>query len=202
MYFAKAPLLLKLLYPKSIWNLSRAEKTVYLTFDDGPIPELTPYVLDILDSFQVKATFFCVGENIKKNPHLLELILNRGHRVGNHTYNHLNGRKTDTKTYLENVEACQELTQSDLFRPPYGMVRRKQLKSLYKTYRVIMWDILSGDYRLDLSPEDCLSNVLNNVRNGSIIIFHENIKASPRLEYALPRAIESLLAAGYTFKLL
>jgi peptidoglycan/xylan/chitin deacetylase (PgdA/CDA1 family) len=197
MYFVKSPFFLRWLYPKSIWHMPRTEKKVYLTFDDGPIPEITPFILDILKKYQIKATFFCVGENIKKNPHLFQRILQEGHQVGNHTYNHLKGWETSDETYIDNIRLCQELTQTDLFRPPYAKATKSQLKKLYKNYRVVMWDIMSGDFDQNLSPEKCLENVLPNIQNGSIIIFHDNIKAIPRVEYALPKTIEFLLANQY-----
>lgn len=201
MYLAKAPFFLKWIYPKCIWNMDRSEKSVYLTFDDGPIPEITPFVLELLATYQIKATFFCVGENIKKNPHLFKQIVNAGHRIGNHTFNHLKGWKTRDESYLENVAACQELTQTNLFRPPYGRATHSQLKALYPDFKIIMWDVLSGDFDLNLSPEKCLQNVIQHTENGSIIVFHENIKSIPRVTYALPKAIESLLAQGYKFKI-
>ncbi|MBP3942891.1 polysaccharide deacetylase family protein [Sphingobacteriaceae bacterium WQ 2009] len=201
MYLAKAPFFLKWIYPKCIWNMDRSEKSVYLTFDDGPIPEITPFVLELLATYQIKATFFCVGENIKKNPHLFKQIVNAGHRIGNHTFNHLKGWKTKDESYLENVAACQELTQTNLFRPPYGRATHSQIKALYPDFKIIMWDVLSGDFDLNLSPEKCLQNVIQHTENGSIIVFHENIKSIPRVTYALPKAIESLLAQGYKFKI-
>lgn len=177
--------------------MPRHEKKVYLTFDDGPIPEITPFILDILKKYQAKATFFCVGENIKKNPHLFQRILDEGHQVGNHTHNHLKGWETNDEQYLANVAKCQELTQTDLFRPPYARATKSQLRQLYKEYRVIMWDIMSGDFDPNLSPQKCLENVLPNIKNGSVIIFHDNIKAIPRVEYVLPKTIEFLLKNHY-----
>lgn len=197
MYFVKSPFFLRWLYPKSIWHLPREKKKVYLTFDDGPIPEITPFILDILKKYQVKATFFCVGENIKKNPELFQRILLEGHQVGNHTYNHLKGWDTSDSVYLDNVAQCQLYTQTDLFRPPYAKAKKSQLKTLYKDYRVIMWDIMSGDFDQKLSPHQCLQNILPHIKNGSVIIFHDNIKSIPRVKYALPKTIEFLLAHHY-----
>ncbi|MEJ5092243.1 polysaccharide deacetylase family protein [Sphingobacterium faecium] len=202
MYLVKAPFFLKLFYPKSIWNKSRKENKIYLTFDDGPIPELTPFVLDTLKQYNIKATFFCVGENIKKNPHLFERILLEGHQVGNHTYNHLKGWQTTDAHYLENIEKCQELTKSNLFRPPYGRAKKSQLAKLYPDYQIIMWDVLTGDFDLSLSPEKCYKNAIKHTENGSIIVFHDNIKAIPRVEYALPKTIAYLLSKNYHFELL
>lgn len=202
MYLVKAPFFLKLFYSKSIWNKSRKENKIYLTFDDGPTPELTPFVLDTLKQYNIKATFFCVGENIKKNPHLFERILIEGHQVGNHTYNHLKGWQTTDDHYLENVQKCQELTQSNLFRPPYGRATKSQLAKLYPDYQIIMWDVLTGDFDLSLSPEKCYKNAIKHTENGSIIVFHDNIKAIPRVEYALPKTIAYLLSKNYHFELL
>lgn len=202
MYLVKSPIALRLYYHGLTWNKSRKEKKVYLTFDDGPIPELTPYVLEVLRKYNIKATFFCVGENIAKHPKLFEQVKNEGHRIGNHTYNHLKGWGEENGNYLENVEQCQQLTETNLFRPPYGRAKKSQLKELRKDYEIIMWDVLSGDFDLSLSPEKCLKNVLDNTKNGSIIVFHDNIKAIPRVEYALPKAIETLLSRGYVFETL
>ncbi|UIR57144.1 polysaccharide deacetylase family protein [Sphingobacterium sp. SRCM116780] len=202
MYFVKAPFFLKMFYSKSIWNKTRKENKIYLTFDDGPIPELTSFILDTLQHFNIKATFFCVGENIKKNPHLFERILLEGHQVGNHTYSHLKGWETNDDVYLENVQRCQELTKSNLFRPPYGRAKKSQLKKLYSRYQIIMWDVLTGDFDLQLTPEKCLENAIKNTENGSIIVFHDNIKAVPRVQYALPKTIQYLLDKNYRFEVL
>ncbi|EFK56299.1 polysaccharide deacetylase family protein [Sphingobacterium spiritivorum] len=199
MYLVKAPFFLKWYYPDNIlWNKSRDEKKLYLTFDDGPIPEITPFILDTLKAFDVRGTFFCVGENIVKNPEIYARILAEGHRVGNHTYNHLKGWDTPDQEYLENISKCQQLTGTDLFRPPYGRPKRSQLKHL-KHFQVVMWDILSGDFDLRLTPENCFKNVLKYTKNGSIIVFHDNIKAIPRVTYALPKTLEHFTASGYTF---
>lgn len=202
MYLAKAPILLQWLYPTLTWHRSRSEKCLYLTFDDGPIPDVTPNIIKILEGYGVKATFFCVGENIKKHPDLFNSLVERGHRIGNHTYHHLNGWKTDTETYLDNISRCQQLINTDLFRPPYGRGSRAQYALLRQQYEIIMWDVLSGDFDVKLSPQDCLANVIRHARNGSIIVFHDNVKAIPRVTYALPRAIEHWLAQGYTFGVL
>lgn len=202
MYLAKAPILLQWLYPTLTWHRNRSEKCLFLTFDDGPIPDVTPDIVKTLEDYQIKATFFCVGENIKKHPHLFDLLIDHGHRIGNHTYNHLNGWKTSHSTYLDNVARCQHLIQTNLFRPPYGRASRAQYASLRQQYEIVMWDVLSGDFDVNLSPEDCLTNVIKHTRNGSIIVFHDNMKAIPRVTYALPRAIEHWLTNGYTFDVL
>ncbi len=202
MYPIKPPFILKWLYPTLTWHRSRAEKHIFLTFDDGPIPDVTPNIINTLKMYDIKATFFCVGENIKKHPDLFDSLIENGHRIGNHTYNHLNGWKTADETYLENVSRCQQLMQTNLFRPPYGRGKRSQYAELRKDYEIIMWDVLSGDFDLRVSPEECLRNAVKYTRNGSIIVFHDNLKAIPRVTYALPRAIEHWLAEGYEFGLL
>lgn len=202
MYLVKSPLLLKWYYPSLTWNKSRTEKVIYLTFDDGPIPDVTDFVLKTLKDQQVSATFFCIGDNIRKHPSIFQRLLDDGHQVGNHTYNHLKGWKTDDATYLENFEQCQALTGTNLFRPPYGRIRKSQIKDIRSRYpemKIIMWDVLSGDFDLNLSPESCYHNVDKYLENGSIIVFHDSLKAFERMQYALPRVIANLKAKGYQF---
>ncbi|MFD0939599.1 polysaccharide deacetylase family protein [Pedobacter boryungensis] len=217
MYLVKSPLLLKWFYPSLTWNKSRSEKIVYLTFDDGPIPNVTDFVLNTLKSFDVKATFFCIGDNISKHPMVFERVKNEGHAIGNHTFNHLKGWKTDDETYIQNILKCQQLTQTNLFRPPYGRIKKSQIKSLkskvksLKSYRdselrtndsgleIIMWDVLSGDFDLNLSPEKCYQNVIKNTQNGSIVVFHDSLKAFDRLHYTLPKVLKYLSEKGYQF---
>ena len=210
MYLLRPPYLLKKLYSKAIWRMDKTQKKIYLTFDDGPISQITPWVLDVLKQHNIKATFFCVGENIVKHPVVYRRILLENHAVGNHTYNHLNGWNTHTNTYIDNVELCNKAMaigigqQKILFRPPYGKVKKSQIAQLLKNkthnYSIIMWDVLSGDYDNKTSPEKCLSNVINNVRNGSIIVFHDSLKSQKNLEYALPRFIEQAKAKGFEFE--
>ncbi|WP_134087885.1 polysaccharide deacetylase family protein [Olivibacter sp. XZL3] len=202
MNIVKSPLWLRLLLPKVTWNRSRKEKHIYLTFDDGPVPDVTPQVLNILKKYKVQATFFCVGENIVKHPEIFEQVKQSGHQVGNHTFNHMKGWQTPLNHYLENVEKCQRLTQTDLFRPPYGKCTLSQFKQLRKKYEIIMWDVITYDFDNKLSPEACYQNAVRHVSNGSIVVFHDNIKAVPRLMHALPKAIEYWLNEGYEFKLL
>jgi len=202
MYLVKSPLLLKWYYPSLTWNKSRTDNVIYLTFDDGPIPDVTDFVLKTLKDQQVKATFFCIGDNIRKHPSIFQRLLDEGHQLGNHTYNHLKGWKTDNATYLENFEQCQTLTGTNLFRPPYGRIRKSQIKDIRSRYpemKIIMWDVLSGDFDLNLSPESCYHNVDKYVENGSIIVFHDSLKAFERMQYALPRVIANLKAKGYQF---
>lgn len=217
MYFVKTPFLLKKLYPSSlVWNKSRNQKVIFLTFDDGPIPIVTPWVLKTLKNFNAKATFFCIGENIAKHPEIFEQLKADGHAVGNHTHNHLKGWLTDDKIYLENFKKCQSLTQTNLFRPPYGRIKFSQIKLLKNQVAnskhqddlqrnqisIVMWDVLSGDFDTKLSPEKCLKNVIKHTQNGSIIVFHDSLKAWDRLEYTLPKALAYWIKQGYTFETL
>jgi peptidoglycan/xylan/chitin deacetylase (PgdA/CDA1 family) len=202
MYLVKSPLLLKWYYPSLVWNKSRKDKVVYLTFDDGPIPVVTDFVLNTLKNFNCKATFFCIGDNISKYPEIFEQVKNDGHAIGNHTFNHLKGWATDDKTYIQNFSLCQQLTRSHLFRPPYGRIRRSQVRQLKKTdpqLNIVMWDVLSGDFDTSLSPEKCYKNVINNTRSGSIIVFHDSLKAFDRLKFALPGTLKFLTDKGYQF---
>lgn len=199
MYFVNAPFFLRWMYPNVTWNRSRLDKKIYLTFDDGPIPEITPWILDLLQEHQIKATFFCVGENIVKHPTIYQRLIREGHRIGNHTFNHLKGWDTPDDIYFQNIELCQQHTQSNLFRPPYARATKSQINLLNKEYELIYYDVLSGDFDLKLSPEQCYKNVLKHTKNGSIIVFHDNLKAIPRVKYALPRVITNFLEKGYTF---
>lgn len=200
MYFVNAPFFLRWYYPNVTWNKSRDLKKIYLTFDDGPIPEITPWILDVLKENNAKATFFCVGENINKHPEIFKRILDEGHQVGNHTYNHLKGWDTADDIYMENVQKCEVLTKSKLFRPPYVRAKKSQLKQLENDFEFIYWDVLSGDFDINITPENCFKNVLKHTKNGSIIVFHDNIKAIPRVQYALPKTIEHFQKLGYSFE--
>jgi peptidoglycan/xylan/chitin deacetylase (PgdA/CDA1 family) len=205
MYLVKTPWLLKKLYPALTWETSPHDRCIYLTFDDGPIPIVTPFVLNILKQYNAKATFFCIGDNINKHPHIFEQVKADGHSIGNHTYNHLNGWQTDDKTYLDNFLMTDELTDANLFRPPYGRIKRSQIKLLKQTkpdLQFIMWDVLSGDFDINLQPEQCLQNVLQHTTRGSVVLFHDSLKAFNRLEYALPKAMEVWSEAGYVFNAL
>lgn len=205
MFLHKTPSFLFKIYPSFTWRLPTDEKVLYLTFDDGPIPELTPWVLDSLKEFEAKATFFCVGDNVQKNPDIFQRILKEGHTVGNHTFNHLNGWKTPDIDYLRNTlladEEIRRYTQTDLFRPPYGRIGRKQIHQL-RHKRIVMWDVLTGDFSSKISPEKVLRKSIDNTRPGSIVVFHDNVKAEQNLRFALPAYLSHFGAQGFSFKAL
>lgn len=190
----------ELIYPDFIWRIPKKEKTIYLTFDDGPIPEVTPWVLEQLEKYDAKATFFCVGENITKHPGVFNQILKLGHSVGNHTYNHLNGWKTPQEEYLANFEDFERQQTTTLFRPPYGRIKKKQAREILKTHKIIMWSVLTKDYSSSVSEEKCLKNAIKNTSNGSIVLFHDSLKAKRNLYYALPRFLEHFSKQGYKFE--
>src|SRR5690554_1219810 len=208
----KTPKIIKKIFSNYHWDIPNSDNSIYLTFDDGPIPEVTPWVLSELEKYNAKATFFCIGENIQKHPEILQQILDKKHTIANHTFNHLNGWNTTINQYVENTEKCQQIivaqgqqntTESQLFRPPYGKIRPRQAHLLRKKgYKIIMWDVLSADYDSTLSKEKCLQNVIQNTRTGSIIVFHDSLKAFPRLEYVLPRVLEYFTQKGYSFEIL
>lgn len=209
----KTPKFVSSLLSGYIWHLSREKKELYLTFDDGPIPKITPWVLDQLNMYNAKATFFCIGENTKKNSKIFDRILKEGHTIGNHTFNHLNGIKTETKLYLENVKKTNKLfiernsthfsNNEALFRPPYGKILPKQAKALRsKGYKIVLWDVLSKDYDSKISGDTCFKNVIDNTQNGSIIVFHDSVKAFDRLKYTLPKVLEYYNSKGFVFKII
>lgn len=200
MLIEQTPKAFRAFFPGAVWRLPQKEKTVYLTFDDGPIPEVTPFVLDLLKRYGIKATFFCVGDNIRKNPEIFEQILREGHQVGNHTFNHLQGFKCSTKAYMENVKKADTYIKSTLFRPPHGQFRIPQMLKLRKKYKIVLWDVITRDYNQSLSGEFVLNIVKKYTRNGSIIVFHDSLKAEKNIKYALPKAIEFLMQEGYKFE--
>jgi peptidoglycan/xylan/chitin deacetylase (PgdA/CDA1 family) len=204
-YFIKTPWIIKQLFPAYVWSLPAANNTVYLTFDDGPHPIITPVVLDELKKYNAKATFFCLGKNVEQHPEIYQRILAEGHAVGNHTYNHLNGWKTRTTYYMQDVSKAAISIQSHLFRPPYGKIKRRQAAALAKSMgtknaQVIMWDVLSADFDTSVSQEQCLQYVLKNTIAGSVVVFHDSEKAAKNLLYVLPRVLQLLSAKGCLFK--
>lgn len=203
----RTPFFLPLLYPALTWRIPET-KRLYLTFDDGPVPGPTEFVLETLSAAGVRGTFFCIGDNIRKHPEIYRSILAHGHTVGNHTYNHLNGWRTSTRQYVENVQACADIMASyaghhtrPLFRPPYGRITRSQIQAL-AGFRVVMWDVLTMDYRKTLSPEHCLRNTLRVARDGSIVVFHDSHKAEKNLRFVLPRFIDHFKTSGFTFNVI
>ncbi|GAP72206.1 polysaccharide deacetylase family protein [Candidatus Symbiothrix dinenymphae] len=202
MCIEQPPFLYRILFPNAHWRFSSDDKAVYLTFDDGPIPEMTPWVLDLLDKYNIKAIFFCVADNVRKYPEIYRDILKRGHQTGNHTYHHLQGWKTSFKTYINDTEAAKQLIDSKLFRPPHGYLRPRQLRALAKQFKLIMWDVLTRDYSSLRSAQQVFEAVKRYTRNGSIIVFHDSLKSKGKIETALPQSIEWLLQQGYTFKLI
>lgn len=200
MLIEQTPDFIRKLIPGAVWRLPQKEKTVYLTFDDGPIPEVTPWVLDLLKKYNIKATFFCVGDNVRKHPEVFKMVVSAGHSVGNHTFNHLQGFKVRSGKYVENVELADSYIRSNLFRPPHGHLRIRQGTKLSKKFRFVMWDVITRDYNMKLSGEYVLNVVKRYARNGSIIVFHDSIKAEENMKYALPKAIEFLLSEGYKFE--
>ena len=208
LYWVKTKWFIKRLFPGFVWDVQNDDKKVYLTFDDGPVPEVTDWVLSLLQQHNISATFFCIGDNIDKHPEVFKKVVSAGHAIGNHTYNHLNGWKTNDALYQENRLACEaaigkyylHADETKLFRPPYGKIKSAQAKALRNDgYKIIMWDVLSADFDQTITPEQCLQNVISSVQPGSIIIFHDSVKASVNLKYALPRVIEHLKKEGYTF---
>ncbi|MBS1662838.1 MAG: polysaccharide deacetylase family protein [Bacteroidetes bacterium] len=210
MYLVKTPWWLRNIYPGLVWRMPEAAgaegpgvaggKTMYLTFDDGPHPEATPFVLEQLRKYNARATFFCIGKNVKEQPEIYRQILMEGHRVGNHTQNHLNGWKTEDKKYLENIELAAQLIDSNLFRPPYGRIGAFQAKLLRDAnYKIIMWEVLSGDFDRGINATKCARNVIKHAQPGSIVVFHDSEKAFDRLKGALPEVLEHFSGKGYRF---
>jgi peptidoglycan/xylan/chitin deacetylase (PgdA/CDA1 family) len=202
MIIEQPPFYYRWFFPGSHWRLDTDRKVVYLTFDDGPIPEITPWVLDLLKKYGIKATFFCVGDNVRKYPEIYQMILEDGHQVGNHTFHHIQGLMTRTKNYRKDVEQAAGFIQTKLFRPPHGHLRNRQFRQLKKDYEVVMWDVVTRDYSKYMTSEQVFKNVKKYTRNGSIIVFHDSIKAGTRMMEALPRSIEWLLEQGYHFQLI
>jgi len=212
----KTPFVVKKMFPNYVWDITSTVKTIYLTFDDGPTPEITNWTLNTLKEHNAVATFFCIGNNIEKYPDVFKNILDNGHCIGNHTQNHVKGWQTKTKDYFENIELCESVLKSqvtkssivnrkslvsNLFRPPYGQITPKQGRTLIKQdYKIIMWDVLSFDWDQAVSPERCLKNVISKAKSGSIVVFHDSVKASKNMTYALPKVLEFFNREGYVFK--
>lgn len=199
MLIEQPPIPYRMLFPETVWRIPMKHKAVFLTFDDGPIPEVTPWVLDLLDHYGIKATFFCVGDNVRKHPETFRMVVERGHSVGNHTMHHLQGAKVTTARYVADIMEAHALIDSPLLRPPHGLIRWKQAAAIKNNMRIIMYDLVTRDYSKKLTGEQVLDNVRRYVRNGSIIVFHDSLKSESNLRYALPRAIEWLKENGYQF---
>lgn len=196
------PRFLRPLFGNVIWRANTSSKVIYLTFDDGPVPEVTPRVLDILDRYGWKATFFCVGDNVARYPELYADILKRGHKTGNHSFNHLKGFQYSKEEYVENVEKAAKFIDSKLFRPPHGRIKPSQLKALKEHYKIVMWDVITHDYNKKVSPDRILQTVQKYLRSGSLVVFHDSVKAEKNVLEALPRAIEFWQSKGYSWALL
>jgi len=207
-YLVKTPRLVQRFFHNYAWRIKTSKKEIYLTFDDGPVPDFTPWVLETLKKFEAKATFFCVGENIQKHPEIYQRVIQDQHSVGNHTFNHLQGWKTSTSKYIKNILKAESYLQEargdngiKLFRPPHGRIKPNQARALRKKgYKIIMWDVLSADFDRTISKEQCLQNVLQNAGQGSIVVFHDSLKASEKLQYVLPKVLEYFKEKGFSFE--
>jgi peptidoglycan/xylan/chitin deacetylase (PgdA/CDA1 family) len=200
MFPARTPWIIERALPGFLWSMPRTGKELYLTFDDGPIPEVTPWVLDLLAEHRAKATFFCLGRNCATHPHLLKRIVREGHGVGNHTWDHPRGRRTGLTRYLRSVLRCQSITGTSLFRPPYGSLTIRQFRTLRRHFKIVMWDVLSGDYDPGIDGPTCLRRVLDHARPGSIIVFHDSLKAENNLRFTLPQVLSRFGDEGYRFR--
>ncbi|MFD0837151.1 polysaccharide deacetylase family protein [Mariniflexile aquimaris] len=207
----KTPIVAKKMFPNYIWDIATTEKTIYLTFDDGPTPDITNWTLNTLKNYNAKATFFCIGKNITAHPSIFQNIMNDGHAIGNHTNNHIKGWKTKTNNYLANIELCEdafriqnsEIRNQNLFRPPYGQITPKQGKKLLALgYKIIMWDVLSFDWEKNISEETCFNNVISKATSGSIVVFHDSVKASKNMQYALPKVLDYFSKKDFKFEAL
>ena len=197
--FVKTPSLTKYLFPSLVWKKNTDQKKIWITFDDGPDEKVTPYLIDVLEKFGIKATFFIIGNQAKKYPELVKLIIDNGHKIGNHSFSHLNGFSTNKNKYLEDVEQAKKYIDSDIFRPPYGKITPLQIKKLKKDFKIIMWDIMSWDFKKNIYPNKIYKNVIDNVENGSIILFHNNLKSYNNLKNSLEIILEKLKDKGYQF---
>jgi peptidoglycan/xylan/chitin deacetylase (PgdA/CDA1 family) len=200
MNFVRIPRLLKRTFPEITWEIQDTAPSLYLTFDDGPTPGITAGILDALAKFRAKATFFCIGRNVERHPDIYRQILEAGHATGNHTYSHLKGWYTPNREYFEDIDLAAQFIRSPLYRPAYGMITPSQLRHLKKHYRIVMWDIMSYDFALNTSPDKCLHNVMHYVKSGSVVVFHDSLKASEKVLYALPQVLEHFSGKGFAFK--
>jgi peptidoglycan/xylan/chitin deacetylase (PgdA/CDA1 family) len=208
MFLHKSNFLMRAVYPDFQWKVKTNEKVIYLTFDDGPIPDITDAVLDCLAAYNAKATFFCIGDNIQKHPEVFDRVIAQGHTIGNHTFNHLRGWATKEEIYLTNFQQCEEVIREKveltagerlLFRPPHGRIKKGQAKAILQTHEIVMWDVLTGDFSADLSPERVLQKTLKYTESGSIVVFHDSLKAEKKMLYALPRMLQHFSELGYVF---
>ncbi len=202
-YFCKTPSWLKKIYASCTWQINTTKKIIYLSFDDGPHPVATSFVLDELKKYNAQATFFCIGKNIAAFPDIYKRIIEEGHAAGNHTFNHLNGWKTNTQLYMENIMQAQHLIDTNLFRPPYGKITFKQISALLKQqspFKIIMWSVLSGDFDAGISSNKCLHNVISNTGSGSIVVFHDSGKAFAKMQFTLPKILAHFTEQGYQFE--
>ena len=197
--FVKTPSIAKYLFPSLVWKKNTDQKKIWITFDDGPDEKVTPYLINVLAEFNIKATFFIIGNQAKKHPELVKLIINSGHKIGNHSFSHLNGFSTDNNKYLEDVEQAKKYIDSDIFRPPYGKITPLQIKNLKKDFKIIMWDIMSWDFKENISSNKIFRNVMDNVESGSIILFHNNLKNYNNLKKSLKIILEKLKEQEYQF---
>lgn len=213
LYFVKTPNIIKRVFPILTWDIPSNKKVIYLTFDDGPTEDITHWVLSELKKYNAKGTFFCIGKNVKQHPSIFQDIIKKGHTIGNHTHNHLNGWKKTSKVYLQNINKAQEVIDANIgdqklmhqkfFRPPYGKIKTKVAKELIaKGHKIIMWDVLSGDFDQSITKEKCLENVIHNSKKGSIVVFHDSVKASKNLKYTLPKTLAYFSEKGYHFEAL
>ena len=200
MYLIKTPLFIQNLFPNFTWKMKSEQPVIHLTFDDGPIPNITPWVLDQLAKYDAKATFFCVGANIEKHPEVFQQVIDAGHTIGSHTHNHMNGWNTDNIPYFHNVRRGASMAKTELFRPPYGKLKPSQIQFIQRHYQVVMWDVLSGDFDPTISSEQCYRNVVNHAKPGSIVVLHDSLKAKEKLEFVLPRILEYFSGLGYKFE--
>ena len=206
MYLIKTPFLLRALYPNCVWKKPTNEKRIYLSFDDGPHPIATPFVLEQLEKYDAKASFFCIGKNVAEHPAIYEQIIAKGHTVGNHTQHHVNGWHTEDDLYLQNIAQASTPIQSNFFRPPYGRIKKSQIRKIRADkslpQAIIMWDVLSGDFDTTITGQKCLSNVLKHTKAGSIVVFHDSAKAWDRLQVALPATLDYFTQKGFQFRAL